>query len=298
MTRQFRGVFPAMITPMDQDYQIDWDGLKNNIDYYLNNGIPGLIPVGSTGEGISLSKEERFRVSEEVVNHVNGRVPVIVGATAESTQDTIMYAEQAKSVGADGVMILNSFYHKPTEEEIFQHFRAVNDAVDIPIMLYNNPSITGVDISEDMLIKIGREIPNLAIIKESSGSIQKLRNVNLGTDDDLQLFCGWDDMVLESFFAGATGWVSVAANIIPKQAQELFILAVEEKNYEDAWKLYKQMIPLLSFLENSGKGIQVAKRGLELAGQAGGTTRAPRAPLTPTEEESLKEILQSLGVLS
>lgn len=192
MTKTFRGVFPAMVTPMDQNQNIDWEGLKNNIEYYLSNQIPGLIPVGSTGEGISLTKEERYRLSEVVVNQVNGRVPVIVGATAESTQETIDYAEQAKSVGADAVMILNSFYHKPSEGEVFHHFRAVNDTVDMSIMLYNNPGITGVDISEKLLIKMGRELRNLVIIKESSGTIQKLRNVKIETEEHVQLFCGWD----------------------------------------------------------------------------------------------------------
>lgn len=291
MGKHFRGSYPVLVTPMDQNQNIDWGGLTNNIEFYLENQAAGLMPTGSTGEYLSLTKEERHQVSEKVIEQVNGRVPVIVGVTSESTRETIEYAKQAELAGADGLMVANSYYCKPTEDEIFEHYRAIDQAVALPIMVYNIPGMTGIDMSEELLTKLGRELAHVAYIKEASGSLQKLRNVNLQSEGHFELFCGCEDLALESFLAGAVGWVSVAGNILPKEAQQLYEWTVEQKDYEQAWDVYKEMLPLLDFLESSGKLVQVAKRGMELIGQAGGPPRSPRLPLTPQEDETLKQIL-------
>lgn len=289
--KNFKGAYPVIITPMDQSQNIDWGGLENNIEFYLDNRAAGLMPVGSTGEYLSLTKEERYKVSEKVIEQVNGRVPVIVGVTSESTRETIAYAKQAASAGADGIMIANSYYCNPSEEEIFEHYRAINEAVALPIMVYNIPAMTGVDMSEGLLTKLGRELSHVAYIKEASGNLQKLRNVKQKSEDHFEMFCGCEDLALESFFAGATGWVSVAGNILPREAQQLYELAVEQRDYEKAWERYNEMLPLLDFIESSGKLVQVAKRGMALMGQAGGPPRAPRLSLNAHEDEALKKIL-------
>lgn len=296
MVKEFKGSYPVMITPMDNDQHIDWDGLKNNVEFYLEHRASGLIPVGSTGEYLSLTKEERYDVAEKVIDQVNGRVPVIVGVTSESTRATVEYAKQAESAGADGIMVANSYYYKPTEEEIFKHYYTINENVDLPIMVYNIPSMTGVDMSEELLIKLGVELPHVTHIKEASGNLQKLRNIKLKAGGHVELFCGCEDLALESFFVGATGWVSVAGNMIPNQAQKLYELAVEQKDFENAWKLYDEMLPLLDFIERSGKLVQVTKNGMDLIGQAGGPPRVPRHPLTSQEKEILKNILDKIEV--
>lgn len=290
----FQGVYPVLITPMNKDGSIDWVGLKVNIQYFVDQGVAGLVVNGSTGEFVSLTKEERFRIGEVAVEVVNGRVPLLIGTAAETTADAIMYTKQAEVIGADGALIINSYYAHPKEHEIYEHFRAISESVSFPIMMYNNPFTSGVNMSTELILKLGKEIENITHIKESSGDIRKVREIVQEGNPDLQLFCGADDLALESFFVGATGWISVAANIAPKLTKELFT-CVQEKQWEKAKELNKQLLPLCQFLEDSGKYIQIVKKAMERFGLAGGPPRKPRLPITEEEEKYLDSVLKSLS---
>ncbi|EMR06584.1 Dihydrodipicolinate synthase [Bhargavaea cecembensis DSE10] len=293
---EFKGVYPVLVTPMNEDGSIDWEGFAENIEYYIGEGVDGLAINGSTGEFVSLTKDERFKAVEVAVKQVNGRLPLIVGTAAETTADAIEYTRQAEEAGADGALLINSYYAHPKEEEIYQHFKAVAKAVSFPVMIYNNPSTSGVDISVETILQVGRDVGNITHIKESSGEIRKVRDISRQGKGFIKTFCGADDMVLESFLVGAVGWISVAGNIAPRTAKELFA-SFEAGDLEKAWEAYDRLLPLCNFLEGSGKYVQIVKRAMELKGLAGGPPRKPRLGLTGEEEERLTRHMQELGEL-
>ncbi|CAH2714946.1 4-hydroxy-tetrahydrodipicolinate synthase [Neobacillus rhizosphaerae] len=292
-----RGAYPVLITPMTVAQEIDWDGVKNNVNYFVNQGVAGIVINGSTGEFVSLSKEERFQIVELVVKEVNGRIPVVVGTAAETTKETIEYSKQAEAHGADCALIINPYYCKPKEEEIYFHFNEVSKAVNVPIMLYNNPFTSGVDMSTELMLKIGKECDRVTHIKESSGDIRKARDLARLGKGDFEVFCGSEELVMESYLVGSTGWISVAGNIVPKLVTDMFE-HFQKGELKEAWALNNSILPLCAFLEGSGKYVQIVKRAMELNGQAGGPSRYPRLGLTPAEDQQLKDILASLTAVS
>ncbi|MBO1625133.1 MULTISPECIES: 4-hydroxy-tetrahydrodipicolinate synthase [Bacillus] len=296
MYQTFKGAYPVIITPMNQNEEINWEGLKQNIEHFIQEGVAGLVVNGSTGEFVSLTKEERFKVVETAVEQINGRIPLLVGTAAETTKEAIEYTQQAERAGASGALLINSYYAHPKEEEIYEHFKAVAESVQFPIMIYNNPFTSGVDISTETILRVGRDVENVTHVKESSGDIRKVRDITRKGKGDIETFCGADDLVLESFLVGATGWISVAGNAVPKLVTELFD-AVQNKELERAWELYDKILPLCSFIEESGKYVQIIKRVMDLKGQTGGPSRKPRLPLTEEEDQKLQGILENLLTL-
>lgn len=248
------------------------NGVKQNVNYFIEQKVAGIIINGSTGEFVSLSKEERFKMVETVLKEVDGRIPVIVGTAAETTKETIEYTKHAEAHGADCALIINSYYCKPKEEEIYFHFKEISNAVNIPIMLYNNPFTSGVDMSTDLMLRIGKECENVTHIKESSGDIRKARDLVRQGEGAFQVFCGSEDLVMESYLVGATGWVSVAGNIVPGLVTKMYE-HFQNGELEKAWEINDAILPLCEFLEGSGKYVQIVKRSMELYGQAGGPSR-------------------------
>lgn len=294
---KLRGSMPVMVTPMNKDQSVDFKGLCSNIDFYLAHKVSGLIPCGSTGEFVSLTKQERLQVVETTLQHVNGRVPVVAGTAAETTAEAIEYTRHAKDHGAAAAMIVQPYYCKPLQDEMYAHFAAIAKAVDIPIMIYNNPWTTGVDMSEDTVVRLAKQFDNIAYIKESTGDVKRLRNILIAAEGHIEGFCGQEDMPLESWQVGAVGWVSVAGNPVPGMVTELYRLAVELKDMEKAWALYRRLIPLCRFMEESGKLVQVTKAAMDKVGQAGGPPRLPRLPLTPEQDAKLDGILKAMGAV-
>ncbi|WP_078593858.1 4-hydroxy-tetrahydrodipicolinate synthase [Evansella clarkii] len=294
--KELEGAFPVLITPMDEDGEVNYSGLKQNIEHFIGEGVAGIVVNGSTGEFVSLTKEERFQVATAAVEQVNGRVPLVVGTAAETTKDTVEYTKQAEAAGADAALLINSYYAHPKDEEIYEHFKEAAQSVSIPVMIYNNPFTSGVNIGTETILNVARDVDNITHIKESSGDIGKLRDITRQGKGYLKTFCGSDDLALESFLVGATGWISVAGNIAPKLVTELYN-AAKEGNLDKAWELYDRILPLCSFIEGSGKYVQIVKRAMDLQGLAGGPSRKPRLPLNEEEEAKLKEILEQLATV-
>ncbi len=292
--QKIKGAFPVLITPMDEFQEINWDGVKQNVNYFIEQKVAGIIINGSTGEFVSLSKEERFKMVETVLKEVDGRIPVIVGTAAETTKETIEYTKYAEAYGADCALIINSYYCKPKEEEIYFHFKEISNAVNIPIMLYNNPFTSGVDMSTELMLRIGKECGNVTHIKESSGDIRKARDLVRQGEGAFQVFCGSEDLVMESYLVGATGWVSVAGNIVPGLVTKMYE-HFQNGELEKAWEINDAILPLCEFLEGSGKYVQIVKRSMELHGQAGGPSRYPRLGLTIEEDQKLQTILSRIN---
>jgi len=292
--QKIKGAFPVLITPMDEFQEINWDGVKQNVNYFIEQKVAGVIINGSTGEFVSLSKEERFKMVETVLKEIDGRIPVIVGTAAETTKETIEYTKHAEAHGADCALIINSYYCKPKEEEIYFHFKEISNSVNIPIMLYNNPFTSGVDMSRELMLRIGKECENVTHIKESSGDIRKARDLVRQSEGAFQVFCGSEDLVMESYLVGASGWVSVAGNIVPGLVTKMYE-HFQNGELEKAWEINDAILPLCEFLEGSGKYVQIVKRSMELHGQAGGPSRYPRLGLTVEEDQKLQTILSNIA---
>ena len=297
MMTTIRGAYPVLITPMTKEQEVDWGGVKNNVNYFVDQGVAGIVINGSTGEFVSLTKEEKYQMVEVVMKEINGRIPVIVGTAAETTKETIENTKQAEANGADCALIINSYYCKPKEEEIYFHYKEVSNVVNMPIMLYNNPFTSGVDMSTELMLRIGRDCEKVTHIKESSGDIRKARDLARQGHGEFEVFCGSEELVMESYFVGATGWISVAGNIVPQLVTDMFN-HFQKGEVEKAWTINDQILPLCAFLEGSGKYVQIVKRAMDLLGQAGGPARCPRLGLTPEEDQKLKEILTKLTAVS
>ncbi len=290
-----KGSFAVLITPMTLNQEVDLEGLKKNIDWMIAEGIPGICVCGSTGEFPSLTKEERLAIAETAVKHVNGRIKCLVGTAAETTAETIFLTKHAEEIGADGVMIINPYYCLPTEDEIFAHYKAVSEVVSIPIMVYNNPAHTGVDMKPELIAKIGT-LKNVEYVKDASGDLRRTSDLVRLVKGKVNVFCGGEDLSLQNFILGATGWICVCANIVPKQAQMLYEL-VRDGKLEESRELFEKLYPLLDMLENTPKAIQKVKASLNLMGRPAGPARLPRGPLNEKEEAELVDILKSLQLI-
>jgi len=293
----FRGVYTVLVTPFNSKEEVDYEGLCEIARWQQKEGIHGIVVNGTTSEFLSLEDDEKEKIAATVIKAVASKVPVIVGSSAEATRKTILYVKKAKELGAQGVLILPPYYFKPSQEEIFRHFTMIADAVDIPIMIYNNPFTTGVDIKPETVKRLIEYHPNFSAIKDSTGDIKRVRQLCLLCGDKIKIFCGWEDLAYESFLIGAEGWVSVISNIAPKLAVRLFEEVVEKKNYEEGWEIYKSMLPMLELLEYGRKAPQIVKYCLEKMGFCSSTVRAPRIPLNDEEKKKIDKLLKEIGVV-
>lgn len=294
--KKIEGTYCAMVTPFKGNEDINIEGLKSNIDFYIENGIHGLVVGGSTGEFATLQPREHKRIIKIAVDQVNGRVPLLAGTAHCSTRYTIEMSKYAEDTGVDGLLILPPFYSLPGEREIYEHYSAISKAVSIPIMLYNNPFTSKVDMKPELVQKLS-ELPNVTHIKESSGDATRIWKIRRLTQDRLMIFCGADNLALESFMMGAKGWISVAANILPKECAELYNFAVQ-RDLDKATVLYDKLLPLCNLLEDTGMFAGLSKAGLDLLGKNGGRPRRPMTPPERNEIEQLKTILKMFGKLS
>lgn len=292
MDNTFEGVFSALVTPMTTDQQVHHNSLADLVDYLIERGgVHGLIPLGSTGEYYALSPDERKAVVATTLEATAGRVPVLVGANAGGTRQVIDYARQAEAVGAAGVLLAAPYYSLPTPHELFEHFRAVNDAIGVPIMLYNYPGRTGVDMTPELIERLA-ELEQVQYVKESSGDVSRVAQIIRRCGERITVFCGCDTAALESFVLGATGWVGGVVNVLPKQHVELFDLAVGKNDFPAARDLYYQMLPTLGLIEGGGKYTQFVKAGCQVMGRPVGPPRGPLLPAEPDEVEQLRQALQ------
>ncbi|WP_222538369.1 dihydrodipicolinate synthase family protein [Pedobacter polysacchareus] len=285
----FKGIIAYPITPFNQQKQIDVPLFKRLTERMILAGVHAIAPLGSTGVMPYLSDEEKEALTEATIQQVAGRVPVLTGVSNLTTERTIYHAKFAEKAGSDAVMILPMSYWKLSDQEIFEHYEAVAAAISIPIMAYNNPATGGVDMSPSLLKRL-LEIPNVTMIKESSGDLQRMHTLRKELGADLPFFNGSNPLALGAFTAGASGWCTAASNLIPELNIALYE-ATLKNDLKRAQELFYQQLDLLKFL--LGKGLPRAiKAGLELLGEDAGQLRAPLKPLSTAEIEELKGLLQ------
>lgn len=296
MTKAFQGVYAVLCTPFTRDDKVDESTLREHVSYLVDEGkIHGVIPAGSTGEFAALSEGERKMIADIVIDEVAGKVPVVVGTASVSTKETVMYTQYAQEAGADGVMIVPPYYCHPNDEEIFAHYKTIAENSDIEIILYNNPSTSGVDMQPGLIVRLA-EFEKISYVKESSGDIIRVAEIQRLCGDKMRIFCGCDNLALEMFMMGAGGWIAPVANMIPRLCVGLYELAAVKKDFERARELYFKLLPLFTMFETTGQYIQLTKAGLEILGRPCGKPRSPLLPPTDEDKRQLKEILATLAM--
>jgi len=287
----FEGIFVALVTPMTADQEIDYDNLRAIVEHMIAQGVQGIIPLGSTGEYYALSPQERQAVAAATIDAVAGRVPVLVGINAGSTREVLEYARAAQGLGADGILLAAPYYSLPTADELVEHVCAVDGAIGIPIMLYNYPARTGVDMTPDIVGRLA-ELNNVRYIKESTGDPSRMSEIIRRCGESISVFCGCDTLAIEAFEMGAVGWVGGVVNVIPALHVELFEKAVKLKDAEAARQCYARMRPVLELMEQGGKYTQFVKAGCGIMGHTVGPPRQPLLPASEADIATLKEALR------
>lgn len=292
MTTRFRGTYTVMITPTDEAGRLDLKALAAFTEWQIAQGIHGLIPLGSTGEFLSLTEEERVAVAETVIRVAAGRVPVLLGTGAEDTREAVRLSRQAEALGADGVMIIPPFYSTPTPDEIVHHYRTIGAAIGLPIMVYNNPATANVDLRPDLVARIA-EIDNCRYIKESTLEVTRVRDILRLCGDRMTVFGGI--LGFESFVEGAEGWVAVASNVAPGPLARLFTLVADEDKVREARALSLHWLPLIEAV-GGHRYVAGTKALLTHMGFRAGPPRPPRLPLPPSEDVAMRDLVTRLGL--
>lgn len=287
----FKGVIAYPITPFDQEEKVDISLFKKLVERLVISGSHGIAPLGSTGVLPYLTDEEKEAITEATIQQVGGRVPILVGVSNLTTEKTIHHAKFAENAGADAVMIIPMSYWKLTDDEIVAHYDAVASKISIPIMAYNNPATSGVDMSPALLKRL-LEIPNVTMIKESTGDIQRMHYLRKELGEEVAFYNGSNPLALAAFAAGAKGWCTAAPNLIPELNIELYN-AVQNNDLETAQNLFYKQVDLLKFIVAKGLP-RAVKSGLNILGENGGQLRSPLKPLTELETSELKEILSTI----
>lgn len=294
--KKFSGVFPPMITIFTSDFEVDEAATREHIDFLIDKGASGMIPCGSTGEFPTLSPAERRKVIEFTIDQVNGRVPVVAGTSSTATDETIEMSRSAQDAGSDGVLIVPPYYYKLTEDEIYQHYKAVSDAIDIPIMLYNNPWVCGTYVYPPLVARMAKD-GILQYVKETHGDLSYVHESIQKAGEDITLFFGRDENSFEALMIGAQGWVSGAANLVIEKEVEMFRL-VKDGKIDQARESYFNILPFFYLTERKGRWIARVKAGLDMLGRKAGDPKPPLLPLNEEEKAELRNIMIEIGILS
>jgi 2-dehydro-3-deoxy-D-pentonate aldolase len=293
----FGGLMPAMVTPFDERGELDLAATEAVIERFIEAGVSGISPLGSTGEASHLTADERKRFAEEVVRIVAGRVPLVIGVGFSGTRETEELARHAQEAGADAVLVVSPFYWKVGEEALFRHFATVAEAIDIPVVIYNLPMLTGIDLSPSLVARIAAECPNAVGIKDTVteynhvvGVLQEVKPAR----PDFSVLCGWEDLILPSLLAGADGSICAFANVAP----ELFVNLVEAAKSGDltrAAELHRQILTLVTLGAYSDPAMGAIKLAMKKLGvPISPSVRGPALPAT--DQEAIEAVLEEVGL--
>lgn len=285
----FQGIMSVVVTPFDGQGKIDFGVLGRQVDFLIENGIHWIVPGGTTGEYYAQSVEERKQVLSFVAEHVGTRAQLAAGTNSARPAETIELSAHAKGLGYKALMLAAPYYSLPAMDELADHFRTMAGETGLPIILYNFPARTGVDMAPEFLNKIA-DVKSICAIKESSGSFARMLELVLHFDHQLQRICGADDQAVDSFLWGAKSWIAGASNFLPAEHVALYEACVVKKDFVLGQKLMHAMLPVFYLLEQGGKYIQYVKYGCELAGVPVGSTRRPLLALSDAEKAHFKQL--------
>lgn len=297
MERQllFRGTATALVTPFKKDGSVDEPALRGLVEFQIKAGVEALVPVGSTGEGATLSESEQAFVIETVVDQVNGRVPVIAGASSNSTTRAVALARQAKECRADAILTVAPFYNKPTQEGMFRHFSAIAEAVEIPTVIYNVPGRTASNIEAATVIRLAQDVPFIAGVKEASANFGQIMQIIAERPEGFGIWSGDDNLALPLVALGADGIISVVSNEVPGDFSEMVQMALKGK-YQKAQELHYKLLPLMNinFIESNPIPVKAA---LAMMGMIEEQIRLPLVPLSEASRPKLAAVLRELDLI-
>lgn len=285
----FGRVATAMVTPFDHKGNIDFAKTTVLVNYLIENGTDSLVVCGTTGESPTLSKEEKVALFRHVVKIVNKRIPVIVGTGSNNTYASIELTKKAEEAGVDGIMLVGPYYNKPNQEGLYQHFKAIADSTSLPVMLYNIPGRSVVNILPETIIRLSK-VSNIVAVKEASGDLNAMTKIIAGTDKDFFLYSGDDSNTLPVLSIGGAGVVSVASHIIGNEMQQM-VWAFLNGDYNRAAKMHGSLLPIMEGLFKAPNPVPV-KTALQLKGLDVGPVRLPLIPLTEKERTDLVVLLE------
>ncbi|PCK32237.1 dihydrodipicolinate synthase family protein [Pseudoalteromonas piscicida] len=281
MKVNWQGVYPAVTTQFHDDESINFDTTTAMIDNLINEGVHGIIVLGTVGENCSLTADEKRQVLKAAREVVGDRVPLLSGVAETTTALAVEFAKDAEALGIDGLMVLPGMVYRSTEREAIHHYQQVARSTALPIMIYNNPVTYGVDVSIEGMKTLADEL-NIVSVKEATEDTRRISELFSAFGDRYVVFGGVDDIALESLMLGATGWISGLTNVFPRESVAIYKLA-EQGRYEEARELWRWFLPLLR-LDTIPTLVQCIKYAEQLAGRGSEVTRAPRLPLTQEEK--------------
>jgi 4-hydroxy-tetrahydrodipicolinate synthase len=288
--RIFKGSIVALVTPFSaKGGKVDEATLRKLVEFHIDNGTSGIVPCGTTGESPTLDYEEHDRVIEVCIEAANGKIPIIAGTGSNSTAEAITMTKHAAKAGADASLQVSPYYNKPTQKGLYEHFKAIAESVDIPIILYNIASRTGVNILPETIAKLARDCKNIVGVKESSGDLDQMARIKALCPSDFQLISGDDNLTLPLMAIGGIGVISVVANIAPKDVAEM-VDEFLKGNIKEAQKLHYKLLPLVKaiFIETSPIPVKTAM------GLMGLCDSQLRLPLCSMSEDNLAKLRRSL----
>lgn len=291
---KFHGALTAMVTPF-KNGAFDEESYRALLDWQIEQGINGVVPCGTTGESATLSHEEHKRVVRTCVEHVAGRVPVLAGAGSNNTKEAIELAKDARDAGADGLLLITPYYNKPTQEGLYQHFKAISAEVDLPFIVYNVPGRTGVNLLPETLARMARDIPQVQGTKDATANLHQVSDIAEYCGKDFMLISGDDFTVLPLLAVGGCGVISVVSNIAPAWMAGMY-KAFAEGDIEKAREYHFKLQPLsrACFLETNPAPVKTA---LSMMGKIPMEFRLPMVPLQPENEAKLRKILTDSGII-
>jgi 4-hydroxy-tetrahydrodipicolinate synthase len=292
---KFQGTGTAIVTPFKKDGSIDEAALRRFVDFQIKSGVEAIVPLGTTGEYPTMSQKEQQRVIEIVIEQTNKRVKVFAGAGSNNTVEVIEKTKFAKNAGADAALVVGPYYNKPTQNGYFQHFSAVADAVDIPLIVYNVPGRTSGNIEAATMLRMAEEIPNVKMVKEASGNMAQIMEIARNMPKNFSLLSGDDSLAYSIIGLGGDGCISVVSNEVPKEYSNLLRLCLKG-NWTEALQLHNRLLPLMNvnFIESSPAPVKAA---LAMMGMMEETLRLPLVPITETSRVKLKNALTELKLV-
>ncbi|MBN1599968.1 MAG: 4-hydroxy-tetrahydrodipicolinate synthase [Chitinispirillaceae bacterium] len=290
---EFKGCYVAIVTPFTADGTLNEQALRNHVEFLINGGVAGIVPCGTTGESATLSWEEHNRVVDIVIDQAKKRVQIIAGAGSNNTRESINAAKHAQQMGADAILCITPYYNKPTQEGMFQHYKTINDSISIPMVVYNVPGRTGVNLLPETVLRLC-ELKNVLAVKEASGNVGQISEIHRLCGNKITLLSGDDALTLPILSVGGKGVISVVANIVPEKMVAL-IDNYLNGNCAEALRLHEELYPLSQsmFIETSPAPVKTA---MNLMGLNAGSVRLPLVNLTGRNKESLITVLRSCNI--
>jgi 4-hydroxy-tetrahydrodipicolinate synthase len=297
----FSGLMPAMVTPFDEWGEVDLEATEAVVERFVEAGVDGISPLGSTGESTHLAADERRRFTEEVVRIVAGRVPLVAGVGSAGTREAVDLARHAQSAGVDAVLVVSPFYWTVGEEALFRHFAAVAEAVDIPVFIYNLPLLINTDLSASLVARIAAEYPNVAGIKDTTAvythTVEVLQEVK-PVRPDFTVLAGFEPLILPSMLAGADGSICAFANVAPDLFIDL-VNAAREGDLQRAAELHRRVLFLLTLGAASDPPISAVKLAMRMLGvPISPAVRGPALPIPEEGHEKVESVLREAGLLT